>query len=404
MEIGFVHFSSEERRRVTNALQRLREKGSVDELGIGRVRDAFADMMFPGISTLQHHAKYFAVLPQLYHLAQKESYKSPREVRAKIRELEIRLTKNLVAGSAPGTKGITGKDSTSGTDYVKYDPTYIYWTGLVAFGIMKESGSLYNLIYDYSKHDRIVKYNGENTEEGGKDDAGGDGFVAFYTKPTCVFDIAKKINIKLNKTEAKFIKEHILSSERTKKTLLAYFLEHDEISNDNQDILDFDLSKIHDEQLRLQLDLAQKFARFIYPMHIRYNCIYADGCGNETAAKELKGRFLKELKKSNDVYNSDTISEIFVFLGKNLNDPSVRTFCEKILKTSIEGKKTGDFSKLDNVLVNRERDIKGNMRYKLRHPNAYPFDPDHLVHNHTLSYRWWTVWTMVNEIREGLLG
>lgn len=118
----------------------------------------------------------------------------------------------------------------------------------------------------------------------------------------------------------------------------------------------------------------------------------------------MKGRFLKELKKSNDVYNSDTISEIFVFLGKNLNDPSVRTFCEKILKTSIEGKKTGDFSKLDNVLVNRERDIKGNMRYKLRHPNAYPFDPDHLVHNHTLSYRWWTVWTMVNEIREGLLG
>ena len=34
------------------------ESVALDELGIGRIRDAFADRMFPGISTLQKHMKY----------------------------------------------------------------------------------------------------------------------------------------------------------------------------------------------------------------------------------------------------------------------------------------------------------------------------------------------------------
>jgi len=402
MKIGFVHFSSEERRRVNNALQRLREQGSVDELGIGRVRDAFADLLFPGISTLQHHAKYFAVLPQLYHLAQKENYKSPREVKAKIIELEIKLTKNLVAGSEPGTGGITGSSVVEGDKYVKYNPTYIYWTGLVAFGIMKESGSLYNLIYDYSRHEKNVKYRDKEAEEGGIDDDEGDGTVAFYSKPTCNFDISKKMNIKLNKSEALFIKRHIISSEKTRKTLLAYFLEHNEITNRNNSFLEFDISQIQDLNIRKQLELARKFTRFIFPMHVRYNYIYADGCGNELAKNELHNQFLKELNKSNDVHNKETLSEIFSFLGSNLNDPSIRIFCEKVLNATREGKSTDDFSKLDNILVDRERDIKGNVRYKLRHPAAYSFDPNHLVHYHHLTYRWETAWTMINEIREGL--
>lgn len=402
MEIGFVHFSSEERQRVINALQRLREKGSVDELGIGRVRDAFADSMFPGISTLQHHAKYFAVLPQLYHIAQKESYRSPREVKAKIIDLEIKLTKNLVAGSAPDTTGITGSKFVSGTKYVKYDPTYIYWTGLVAFGVMKESGSLYNLLFDYSRHDRPVKYKKDDVGEGGLDDSGTEGAVAFYSKPTNNFDIGKKLDIKLNKTEAKFIKQHILSSERTKNTLFAYLLQHDEITMGKGGFLDFDISQISEPQLKKILELAQKFARFIYPMHIRYNYIFAKGCNNDVSANELQDYFLLKLDEAKNVYNQKTLSEIFTLLGKDYSLSLERLFCGKILASVMDGRQTGDFSNLDDVLVNRERDIKGLKRYKLRHPEAYSFDPNHLVHNHALSYRWETAWTMINEIREGL--
>jgi hypothetical protein len=36
----------------------LQGQGAIDELGLGRIRDAFSNEMFSGLSTLQTHAKY----------------------------------------------------------------------------------------------------------------------------------------------------------------------------------------------------------------------------------------------------------------------------------------------------------------------------------------------------------
>ena len=41
----------------------LSEQGAVDELGIGIIRDAFANYFFPGTSTIQNRAKYFLIVP-----------------------------------------------------------------------------------------------------------------------------------------------------------------------------------------------------------------------------------------------------------------------------------------------------------------------------------------------------
>ena len=38
-------------------------QGAVDELGIGIIRDAFANYFFPGTSTIQTRAKYFLIVP-----------------------------------------------------------------------------------------------------------------------------------------------------------------------------------------------------------------------------------------------------------------------------------------------------------------------------------------------------
>ena len=43
-----------------------REKGTVDELGLGPIRDAFADRLFPGTSTLQSRTRYWLLIPWLY--------------------------------------------------------------------------------------------------------------------------------------------------------------------------------------------------------------------------------------------------------------------------------------------------------------------------------------------------
>lgn len=62
MKLGYIHSNREEQTRVMQVLKMTSESVALDELGIGSIRDAFADRMFPGISTLQKHMKYFSLV------------------------------------------------------------------------------------------------------------------------------------------------------------------------------------------------------------------------------------------------------------------------------------------------------------------------------------------------------
>ena len=59
IKLGWVDFSSDDRTRVQEVLALLKEPGTLDELGIGQVRDAFSDLLFPGFSTIQTRSRYF---------------------------------------------------------------------------------------------------------------------------------------------------------------------------------------------------------------------------------------------------------------------------------------------------------------------------------------------------------
>jgi len=79
MQIGWVDFSKTERDKVVSILRLLGTQTALDELGIGTVRDAFSDMLFPGISTLQTRAKYFVILPYLFAQAENHRFSLGRQ-------------------------------------------------------------------------------------------------------------------------------------------------------------------------------------------------------------------------------------------------------------------------------------------------------------------------------------
>ena len=58
MQLGWVDFSKADREKVLDVMNLLQEQGAVDEIGIGLIRDAFANYFFPGTSTVQTRAKY----------------------------------------------------------------------------------------------------------------------------------------------------------------------------------------------------------------------------------------------------------------------------------------------------------------------------------------------------------
>ena len=62
----WLDYSEHERRQFDEIIKGFNEKDTRDELGLGSVRDAFANMLFPGVSTIQTRARYFLFVPWVY--------------------------------------------------------------------------------------------------------------------------------------------------------------------------------------------------------------------------------------------------------------------------------------------------------------------------------------------------
>src|SRR6266545_5549723 len=63
---SWLDYSERERRKMLDVVDLFREHDTRDELGVGSVRDAFADMLFPGTSTIMTRARYFLLVPWTY--------------------------------------------------------------------------------------------------------------------------------------------------------------------------------------------------------------------------------------------------------------------------------------------------------------------------------------------------
>jgi hypothetical protein len=61
--LTWIDHDSQARERSLRILALFREKESRDELGIGGIRDAIADRLFPGTSTIQTRLRYMLFVP-----------------------------------------------------------------------------------------------------------------------------------------------------------------------------------------------------------------------------------------------------------------------------------------------------------------------------------------------------
>ena len=71
---GWLDFSDRDRQRSMDVVDLFHEENTRDELGLGVIRDAFADRLFPGTSTIQTRVRYFILLPWLFGMMRPEEY------------------------------------------------------------------------------------------------------------------------------------------------------------------------------------------------------------------------------------------------------------------------------------------------------------------------------------------
>ena len=88
--LTWLDHSEKQRRAVMEVLTLFKDKSTVDELGIGTIRDAIADILFPGTGAPQTRARYLLFVPWMFLKLEAERVKSA-EVTRRARRDEARL-------------------------------------------------------------------------------------------------------------------------------------------------------------------------------------------------------------------------------------------------------------------------------------------------------------------------
>lgn len=250
-----------------------------DELGIGVVRDAFSDILFPGTSTIQTRARYFLFIPWIYKNLETKFVTSSR-IEARARDEEIKLIYALL--DSDDTDGVIGGEAKKNLQRL---PSSVYWHGLQSWGIKLGTSS----ISDYHRSlDAFYKFN-KNSSHSLEETI--DGFKREYNwdpdLPPVPDGFPEKASFHLTYDEACYLKENVLSI--WENTMLARLLDSKLPQMPVQFPWKHPICPDLPESIKIELIHARAFSESIYGAALLYNLMLAE------KAKEIKGQGYDDL-------------------------------------------------------------------------------------------------------------
>jgi hypothetical protein len=211
--LTWLDHSESDRKRVLEAIDRFKETDTRDELGLGAIRDGFADVFFPGTSTIQTRARYFLFVPWVYaSLARKRVDSATIALRA--RKEETRVRDALVqSDDNEGTIGALVGAA------LKRLPSNVYWSGLGVWHIRLFPGSQ----DDFHRYfDRLDESEGARDDDGDLvNGARRRPWHAHLPNPPADFPVSA--SFRLTYEEAHYLAERICFS--APRSLLAFLVQ-----------------------------------------------------------------------------------------------------------------------------------------------------------------------------------
>ncbi len=136
--LAWLDHDEEASARLREVLRAFEEKSTLDNLGLGLIRDTFSDLLFPGTSTIQTRARYFLFVPWICRQLETE-HVSATDFDRRLRQREVELVESLRTGVDGEGEGVVGYQSRERTQRL---PSSIYWRGLARLGIRLNDFSL----------------------------------------------------------------------------------------------------------------------------------------------------------------------------------------------------------------------------------------------------------------------
>ena len=394
MPLGWIDFSKSERNKVLSVLDLLSESGTLDELGIAPIRDGFANLFFPGTSTIQTRAKYFMIVPYALKDLEYSSETNPNRMLRTFDEVERKCGEMLIS-NGEDTDGIIGSRSLAQNKWVKRTPADIYWAGLRNYGIFTGgtlSLSEYIRAMCALKNQKatITKLGNRNdnadTDEGDDKDAGELFRMQFWKIPTYKEGWMEDLSIKLSSEEGSFLRQQIISA--YPDSMLAFILHHSitEIfaCKTFQELES--LIKIFPEQIQNDYSLAYAFSSFLLVLRVVYNIVVS--AGQNEAANALWEKFQPDISELADVDLDAIFARLSVYRNVSL--------CA-FLRKAQGLMKNADLDGLKTEIKRRERELKTS-RAKTLHPGE--FDRDAWFGGGELDYRFGNAKVIIGDIFE----
>lgn len=403
--VGWLDTSPETQQRVRELIALFSEKRTLDELGIGQIRDVFSDALFPGTSTIQTRARYLLLVPWAY-LAPPKKWARTGSLQARADELQRDTIATLKEMAENGEQhdGIIGRRSGKGIGTL---PSSIYWTALLAYGLLQKDvpeGDLRGSRATASESDELT----ERTR--------GEWHPELRRLMPEGFPHKLPAGLDLSREEAIFLRERISDSQRG--TLLAGLVSAT-VPLDPGSVYPWTDSTVAavvgeddaNSGPRAMLIHAERFSRAIRGASLLYGAVLAEEknrlLGSEADRLDTYVRSFEEwcdeMHQLGDLRDWDQ-GEFWQFVQVRNPRVSLRTkaFVAQWFKAIVEGRVRGaiDDPELRAFVRDREIQVKGSQA-RLANPKRLSQWEGNPAQG--LQFRWSTVKRIITDIHEGIL-
>lgn len=255
--IAWLDASSEEQRRMRDIIRLFAERESRDELGLGQIRDAIADSLFPGTSTLLTRARYLLFVPWAYQKASRRP-NPPADADRYERDI-IHAVKG--SGDYAGLLGMQAGEA------LKNLPSAIYWSMLRHYGVLSDAS--------LSREDAL-RLDGMSTALDDVGDSAGTRFHAWSTTlpaPPAGFPKSIPDGFALQSDEAAWLRDRILG--QSPDTLFAHLAVERPTTESPAPWTDSAAIRVSGKARDL-LDDARAFSAMMHGAQLLYNLLLAE--------------------------------------------------------------------------------------------------------------------------------
>lgn len=394
--IAWLDSSADEQRRMREIVALFGASEGRDELGLGQIRDAVSDALFPGTSTLHTRARYALLVPWCFELAA-----GARDPKRRLEELERGLIGTL--GRSRDADGLMG--ATVGRA-LKNLPSTVYWGALERWGILSHAASRTEAL-ELSRPQRVVVH-----EEGDESIS-----RTVWTTPPAPPGFPDDVDegFALNFAEARWLQERLLES--SPGSLLAHFATQRPTAESGT-AWDEPTSATAPARARALLTHAERFSTVMHGAQLLYNLLLAEHCEHHgVGPQELGGTPISDAHRNDFAEWSQRIRELALPPTWRLEElltaveaepgrpPNVATSTRRFVAdwlsviASVMPDQIPDSADARAVVARRER-IKG--------PKARIGNPARLATwggaagRDRLRYRWPVVRRILTDIHDGL--